>query len=491
LLLQPPGVSGEANFFAAAEGSNSKRAAGAPVVILGAGLTGLSAAYHLQRGPFVLVEASTEVGGHARSHREQGYTFDKTGHWLHLRDDRSKALLAELFPTAPGAEPAWVTVERKTRIHSHGVELEYPFQANLHGLPLEVVHECLVGLLEAQAAAARGEAWAVDPRTFQDYAIARFGRGIAQHFFVPYNTKLWGMHPDQLAFDWVRRFVPEPDAAQILAGAIGLKQTGLGYNAHFQYPRAGGIDALPNALRGRIEARAAAGEGELLTGVSVEEVDPIGERVKLEGKPDWLGYEALISTIPLPELIARIPQAPAAVQEAAAALRWVRWRYLDVATRSPVPADWHWVYVPEPRFPFFRVGVYSNAVASMAPPGAGALYVELSERERAPDLPAIARGLVEIGALASADDILFSRTRDIEYAYVVFDEDHAEASATISAWLERVGLRSCGRYGAWIYNSMEDSMLSGLAAARWADGHAEEAAATEAFARREVSHTRP
>src|SRR5690606_16128857 len=112
------------------------------------------------------------------------------------------------------------------------------------------------------------------------YAIAKFGRGIARHFFVPYNTKLWGMHPDQLAFDWVRRFVPEPDAAQIIAGAIGLQQTGLGYNAHFQYPRAGGIDVLPKALRRRIEAREAAGEGRLLTGTAVQEIDLVNKRVK-------------------------------------------------------------------------------------------------------------------------------------------------------------------------------------------------------------------
>ena len=119
------------------------------------------------------------------------------------------------------------------------------------------------------------------------------------------------------------------------------------------YPRAGGIDALPNALRERIEARERAGEGELRTQTQVEEIDPRTRRVKLTGAPDWLDYRALISSIPLPELIARIPEAPPEVREAAAALRWVRWRYLDVATKRRLPADWHWVYVPEPEFRFF------------------------------------------------------------------------------------------------------------------------------------------
>ncbi|MCA9697143.1 MAG: FAD-dependent oxidoreductase, partial [Myxococcales bacterium] len=236
-------MTGSGNFFASEDGGNSS-----PVVILGAGLTGLSAAYHL-RGPspppFLLVEKESQVGGHARSHREQGHTFDVTGHWLHLRDDRCKALLAALFPQSPDdPESAWVEVERKTKIHSHGVELEYPFQANLHGLPLEVVQECLLTLVEAREAAARGERWATSPADFEEYARARFGAGIARHFFVPYNRKLWGMHPNALAPAWVRRFVPEPDPGQIIAGAIGLKQTGLGYNARFSYPRAGGIDAL-------------------------------------------------------------------------------------------------------------------------------------------------------------------------------------------------------------------------------------------------------
>ena len=215
-----------------------------PVIILGAGLTGLSAAYHLEGVPRVLVERAGEVGGKARSERTRGHTFDVTGHWLHLRDPRMQTLVQRLF--ADEAVPL-ARIDRVTRVFSHGALLSYPFQANLHGLPLDVVQECLVELVVARERAARGEARA--PATFEEFAVARFGKGIARHFFVPYNTKLWGMSPDQLTADWVSRFIPIPDTAQIIGGALGLRQEGLGYNAHFLYPETGGIDHLPRALR--------------------------------------------------------------------------------------------------------------------------------------------------------------------------------------------------------------------------------------------------
>ena len=435
----------------------------APVVILGAGLTGLACAYRLTRlragagGPkVILAERDDRVGGKAKSFRREGHTFDITGHWLHLRDERTRTWLEDLFE--PGA---WTRVERKTTIWSHGTELAYPFQANLHGLPLEVVQECLVGFVEAQCKAAAG---APEPTTFEAFAQARFGEGITKHFFVPYNSKLWGMHPNALTAEWVSRFIPIPDVEQVIGGAIGLRQEGLGYNASFEYPVAGGIDHLPEALRRGVESGDAV---ELRTSCALEEIDLARRRLKLTGESDWQPFSKLVSTLPLPELIKRIEGAPAHVREAAAALRCVRWRYLDVATKVATPRPWHWAYVPETKYPFFRVGCYSNAVASMAPEDASSLYVELNERSGETDMRGVIAGLVEMGVLASADELRFAQEREIEYAYVVFDDAHREATALVHAWLAAQGIRSCGRYGAWIYNSMEDSMIQGMDAADW------------------------
>jgi protoporphyrinogen oxidase len=81
----------------------------------------------------------------------------------------------------------------------------------------------------------------------------------------------------------------------------------------------------------------------------------------------------------------------------------------------------------------------------------------------------ILQALAEIGAITAPADVVRAEVREVEYAYVVFDDSYDESTKGIHQWLESVGVRSCGRYGAWVYNSMEDSIIQGMEAALWAD----------------------
>ena len=67
------------------------------ILIVGAGLAGLSTAYHLSKTPYRLYERETEVGGLCRSYRKDGFTFDYTGHLLHFRQPEIKALVERLL----------------------------------------------------------------------------------------------------------------------------------------------------------------------------------------------------------------------------------------------------------------------------------------------------------------------------------------------------------------------------------------------------------
>jgi len=153
------------------------------------------------------------------------------------------------------------------------------------------------------------------------------------------------------------------------------------------------------------------------------------------------------------------------VVDAAARLRSTAVQHLTIASRTTPPEDFHWIYVPEQRLPFYRVGVYSSAMPSMAPAGASSLYVELASRDssrtRDQILAEVVPALVEARALRSADDLLFADLHRIDHAYVVFDESYEQALGQIVPVLERHRIFSRGRYGSWIYNSMEDSLIAG------------------------------
>ncbi|HEX3776855.1 MAG TPA: hypothetical protein VHV51_20425, partial [Polyangiaceae bacterium] len=149
-------------------------------------------------------------------------------------------------------------------------------------------------------------------------------------------------------------------------------------------------------------------------------------------------------------------------------LRSTHLDYLDVALRRESGKDFHWAYVPEERYPFYRVGCYSHFSKAMAPPGKAGLYVELADRSR-PNLdellPKVASGLIEMGVIDSAAEIEFARARRIDYAYVIFDHEYFAALEVIRPFLREARIVSSGRYGDWNYSAMEDAISFGKSAA--------------------------
>jgi len=428
----------------------------APILLLGGGLTGLSAAQFIQsRSPetdWVLFEREPSFGGIATSESVRGYTFDNTGHWLHLRngelrEEVSKWMSGELLE-----------IQRESRSFSRGVLTGYPFQVHLHGHDPQLVLECLKGLWTARSQRSKKGR----PESFEEFILTHFGEGIAKHFLVPYNEKLWGVHPREISADWCQRFVPVPPVEQILAGAVGAKLPELGYNARFLYPKTGGIGELPRALVKQLPQK------RLHASSPVEEVDPWEKRVRVGGR--WHPFSRLLSSMPLPELVAQLKGCPQALEHAAEALRATPVVYLDVATKPSVGQSYHWVYLPDKGHPFYRVGVYSNAASHMAPANGSSLYVELADRDTRKGLDEVLSeavpALVAMGLISSGQDILFVRRQIIPHAYVIYDQHYKEARAKILSFLRHHGIYSCGRYGSWVYNSMEDSMLEGRSEAR-------------------------
>ncbi|MFZ5786612.1 MAG: protoporphyrinogen/coproporphyrinogen oxidase [Acidobacteriota bacterium] len=425
------------------------------VVIIGAGLTGLSAAWHMRQSalqPLVL-EAEDRPGGACRTLERDGFSFDLTGHLLHLGREESRILLGRL-----GVLSRMRRHRRRAGIALAGAVTPYPIQIHTHKLPPAIRRECLLGFLEARLAGEPAET----PATFAEWVTQRFGAGFARHFFFPYNSKLFCAAPETMSADWVGRYVPRPALADVVDGALGLfpAARAVGYNAAFLYPKVGGISMLPEAL--------AAASGPVRYGAAVRRLH-LGDRSLELECGEVLGFETLIATVSLRTLASITEDLPADAAAAAAALRAVGVVNVNLGVRGKAPRREHWLYVPEGRFPFYRVGIPSNH-GSVAPDGCHTLSVEVSLPTGSP-VPAdlfdsCLAGLESLGLLRDRKDVETVAQERIDPAYVVFDAARPPAVAAIRDTYRRAGVILSGRWAEWKYSTMEDALWDGATAAR-------------------------
>lgn len=427
-------------------------------LILGAGLTGLSCAYHLG-GDYLLVEKESEPGGVVRTHvRGNGFLCDGTGHWLHLRNAGMRALVEKLLPGG------LVEYERKAVIHLQGRFTPFPFQANTAGLPPQTTLDCLLGLLQARHPQDFGlNPPTHAPKNFRESLERLFGEGICRHFMIPYNEKLLGVKLEEISTDYADRFIPKPSLEDVIKGALGFSRESLGYNAKFVYPRNGGISALPQAL-----ARALPQPPRYRVGVTKVS---LRKKSALLSTGEEVSFQQMLNTMPLVDFLRLVEDLPSAALAAAAKLRAATVHYFDLGVRGAGTArsHYHWVYFPEPHFIFYRVGSYSAVHPAAAPAGCRSYYVEMSGGvepwlSRPAELRArVLEDLKKAEILSSDDEVLFMELCKIPHAYVLFDSNYLSCRQQVVAALEAHGVFTAGRWGGWNYGGMEDALLEGKA----------------------------
>ncbi len=421
-----------------------------PIAILGAGLAGLSTAYHLERlgyADYRLYEQSDQSGGLCRSVRHGPFTFDYQGHVLHFSDPQIASLVKRLLRRnlKRHCRRAWVYVD--------GAYVPYPFQGNLSGLPPPIVADCLAG---------RSLAWGrdvhPDGQSFREWVSLTFGHGIAKHFLLPYNRKLWNMPLGRLTARWVRPFIPVPSLKETIGGALGRHDRQYGYNATFWYPREGGIGALAQAFERSIRPihfhrRAVA-------------IDWKRRRIMFQDGRR-IGYDRLVSSIPLVVLGRLLRPLPNHVEQPWRQLRYTSIVAVHVAIRAPQPvAGRHWVYFSDPAVSFFRVGFPSVLSDRLTPPGTALLYAETAQpsgcgRSLALATDRVLQDLARVGLITDRRDVLFHHAVKIPFAYIVYDRHHHDATEAIHQFLREQEIWSIGRYGRWRYTAMEDAIRDG------------------------------
>src|SRR5688572_20247989 len=171
------------------------------IVILGAGPTGLGAAWRLQEHghkDWLLLESSDRPGGLSMSVRDDaGFTWDLGGHVLFSHWRYFDHLMREALGSA------WVEHEREALVWMRERWIPYPLQNNIWRLPPNDLVACLEGLIEIQKNGTSTQHLASSPSTFAAWLQRAFGRGLCDVFMYPYNMKVWAYPPDRLGVGWM------------------------------------------------------------------------------------------------------------------------------------------------------------------------------------------------------------------------------------------------------------------------------------------------
>ncbi len=408
-------------------------------IVIGAGISGLSFGYFSKK-PFIIFEKENTVGGLCKSIKDNGFTFDYSGHFIHIKDKRIKSLIEKVIGKK------LLTVKRNSVILFDNKIIPFPFQANLYYLTEQQKQKCIKGIKN------RKNIKIYDEMPFIDWAKAMFGDGITSYFMKPYNQKLWNYNLKKLTADWTAPFVPKPTQESIINSAYKKNEQKYGYNSVFYYPQKNGCQAMIDGFYKKLKSN-------IITNAKIETIDLENKKVYAGGK--YYYYDNIISTQPLKELLLSIKNLPKSFSTLIKKLECTSTRCINLGIKykKDLPKmikDVNWIYIPEKKYPFYRVGIYSNVTKSLAPKNCYSLYIEMSDTKDCED---IIPALKETGIMNDTDEIISLNVIDMKYAYVIFNKERKKVLSTIFKFLKNNNIYCIGRYGSWEYSFIEKNII--------------------------------
>lgn len=424
------------------------------IIILGAGPTGLGAAYRLQELGYrnwAIYEKNSFVGGLAASHVDPcGFTWDIGGHVIFSHFKYFDSLMDKLLSND------FLKHQRYCHILMQDRFIPYPFQDNIRYLPPTMLRDCLMPLLECKQTEKK-------PANFYEWIHHIFGKGIAKHFMLPYNRKVWATPLELMDWNWIGERVSVIDVKQVVENIIFKKDTKQwGPNSTFSFPTHGGTGGLFSAFIPYIKEH-------LNVGISAERVDVKKKKIMFSnGTTDV--YDTIINTTPLDTLPNLLQGMQKGMVDSVKKLEHNSGLIVGVGINRPLKDQRCWLYFPEDKLPFYRVTFFSRYSPNNVPAeGQGSYLCEVNYSKydtvsKDTIIDDVVEGLRKADFIKDDDEIISTYVMDVPHSYPIPTVGRDKILNEVQPYLEAMDIYSRGRFGAWKYETgnMDHSVMMGV-----------------------------
>lgn len=397
-------------------------------LIIGAGITGLSYAAYT-KNDYLIIEKDSTPGGYCRTIKQDGFVWDYSGHFFHFQNEKIKS---EVMCNIP--EDHILSVTKRTQIRYKDGMVDYPFQKNIHQLPKDEFIDCMYDLFKNPY---------TSEATFKQMLYKKFGASIADKFLIPYNEKLYACDLDTLDVDAMGRFFPFADKEEIIANFRPSAENS--YNAKFLYPKGGAVEYVESICKNVDQSK-------ILYNEYIVAIDVVNKVVQTNKRE--VRYDNLISTIPFPQLLKLT-----GIEYDSHLYTCNKVLVFNIGfDKKGHDVVNNWIYYPEKKYSFYRVGCYDNIYAS----DRLSVYVELGFKENeeidvATEYEKVLADM-RVAGLISDHRVVSHCTLIMNPAYVHITSEMEDDKIQKMELLSRDDIYSIGRYGSWIYCSIEDNI---------------------------------
>ncbi len=408
-------------------------------LVVGGGISGLTFANYV-KDDYLVIEKENRVGGYCKTTKKDGFVWDYAGHFYHFKTEYFKKLFEDNIK-----EKDLVYKDKCTKIIYKEDLIEYPFQTNIHQLKKDDFIDCLYDLFNKEEKD--------DYDNFLDMLYGKFGKSITEIFLKPYNEKLYAIDLKKLDVDAMGRFFPYADKEAIINN---MKRSGdsISYNNYFLYPKDGAY-AFVEILYKQLDKE------KVLLNTALESVDINNKIAVVNGEK--VAYEYLINTTPLNMFMQQVNEKEHNQLVDKLSYNQVLVFNLGFNEKANLTEE-HWIYLPEKDLNFYRIGFYDNILDG----DKLSMYIEIgypkgfeiTEGEITKQLEYTLSNLKKLNVIKDSTELIAHETIIMDPAYVHINGDTDKEVKNAFQKLADKDIYSIGRYGAWTYCSMEDSMDS-------------------------------